>query len=57
MIKLRLEILFQLMIFFVRILVVYLLVMGGSQVIFIFKDVLSRMMPLLFWFGLKIKFL
>ena len=37
MIKLRLGILFQLIIVFVRLLVVYLLVMGGSHVIVVFK--------------------
>ena len=46
---------FQLINLFVRLLVVYLLVMGGSEVIAIFKQVLFTMIPLLVCFGLKIK--
>ena len=46
---------FQLIIFFVRLLVVYLQVMGGSQVIFVSKEVPFITMLLLVWFGLKIK--
>ena len=53
--KLKLEILFQLINLFVRLQVVYLLVMGGSQVISVFKEVLFIMMLLLVCFGLKIK--
>ena len=55
MIKLRLETLFQLIKLFVRLLVLCLMVVGGSQVIVVFKEVLFIMMLLLVWFGLKIK--
>ena len=55
MIKLRLDILFQQINLFVRILVVYLLVMVGSQVIVVFKEVIFIMIPILVWFGFKIK--
>ena len=41
--------------FFVRLLVVYLLVIGGSQVIVVFKEVLLIITPILVWFGMKIK--
>ena len=54
MIKLRLNI-FQLIHFFVRLLVIYLMVMGGSQLVVVFKELLFIIMPLLFWFGLKVK--
>ena len=47
MIKLRLEILFQLINLFVRLLVIYLLVMVGSKVVVVFKEVLFIMMPFL----------
>ena len=53
--KLMLEILFKLINLFVRLLVVKILVMGGSQVIYVFKEVLFIMMLLIVWFGLKIK--
>ena len=46
---------FQLVNLFVRLLVVYLLVMVGSRVIVVFKEILFIFMPLLVWFGLKIK--
>ena len=53
--KLRLDIFFQLINLFVILLVVYLMVMVGSQVIVVFKEVIFIMMPLLVWFGFKIK--
>ena len=40
---------------FVRLLAVYLLVLGGNKVIVVFKEVLFIMMLLIDWFGLKIK--
>ena len=52
--KLRLDIFFQLINLFVRLLIVFLLVMGGSQTIFISKEVPFITMMLLIWFGLKI---
>ena len=48
MIKLKSEVLFQLINLFVIILVLYIPVMGGSNVIVIFKEVLIIMMLLLF---------
>ena len=48
MINLRLEIFFQLINLFVGIPVTYLLIMGGSHVIVVLKEVLFVMMPLLF---------
>ena len=47
--------LFQMINLFVRLLVVYILVTGESQVIVIFKEALFIIMLLLVWFGLKIK--
>ena len=41
--------------FFAILLLVYLLVMGGIQVVIVFKEVLFITIPLLVWFGLKIK--
>ena len=46
-IELRLEISFQLINFFVGLLVIYLLVLGWSQLIVVFKEVPFIMMPLL----------
>ena len=48
MIKFRLEILFQRVIVFVGLMVVYLLVMGGSHMIVVFKEVIFIMIPILF---------
>ena len=54
--KIEAGVFFQLINVFVRLLVIYLLVMGGGvQVIAVFKEALSIMMSLLVWFGLKIK--
>ena len=55
MIKLRLDIFSQLIQLFVRLLVIYLLVIRQSEVVVVFKEVLFIMMPLLVWFELKIK--
>ena len=52
--KLRFEILFQLINLFLILLVVYILVMGGSQVIVVFKEVLFIMIPLLVCLGWKL---
>ena len=41
--------------FVLRLLVVYLLVMGGIQVIFVVKEVLFITMPIIVWFGSKKK--
>ena len=54
-IKLRLDIFSQLIQLFVRLLVIYLLVIRRSEVVVVFKEVLFIMMPLLVWFELKIK--
>ena len=54
MIKLRLDIFSQLIQLFVRLLVIYLLVIRQSEVVVVFKEVLFIMMPLLVLFGLEI---
>ena len=55
MIKLRLNILFQLINLIIKIMFVYLLFMIGGHVIIVIKEVIFIMMPPLFLFGLKIK--
>ena len=43
--------------YFVRLLVIYLLFMGGSHVVVVIKEVIFIIMPLLVLFGLKINYL